>query len=96
MCLRAGESARGLGPGFDIRPVPDLGGPEANDGLGEVRVALLPDVDDVLVAEREAMRDLGGTHEEIHVGSSAHDGGTYASGQRRARCLIEDSITRYC
>jgi hypothetical protein len=59
-------------------------------------VALLPDVDDVLVAEREALRDLGGTDEEIHVESSAHDGGTYASGQRRARCLIEDSITRYC
>lgn len=96
MCLRLGEPTRGSGPGFDIRPVPDLGGPEANDGLGEVRVALLPDVDDVLVAEREALRDLGGTDEEIHVESSAHDGGTYASGQRRARCLIEDSITRYC
>lgn len=35
-------------------------------------MALLPDVDDVLVAEREAMRDLGGTDEEIHVESPAH------------------------
>lgn len=96
MRLLLGEPTRGTGPTFDIGPVPDLGGPEAKDRVGEVRVTFLPDVDDVLVAEREALCDLGRTDEEIHVESPAHDGGTYASGQRRARCLIEDSITRYC
>ena len=94
MRLLLGEPTRGTGPTFDIGPVPDLGGPEANDGLGEIRVALLPDVDDVLVAEREALCDLGRTDEEIHVESPAHSGRTYAPGQARARCLIEDSITR--
>lgn len=57
-------------------------------------MTFLPDVDDVLVAQREALRDLGGPDEQIHVESPAHSGGTYAPGQARARCLIEDSITR--
>lgn len=45
--------------------------------MGEVGVALAPDVDDLTALDAEPLRDLDGTDELIDVHPSPHEGGQY-------------------